>query len=191
MATARSPTQTWVGRNGILYLAAPASGVTFGASTSLSGSFTSVGYSVTAAVKSLTITPPETAWEKQDLMGKLSGASFQNQLLDEKPVGNATLTGTLVLGEDETVENIISGTWASSPSGYTRYQYGSDETSRGTVAACVTLISPVLTEEVSFAFDNARFTKLGDTRISGPDSHWEQDFTVTCLAKDFYYEFKD
>lgn len=189
MATARSPTQTWVARNGTLYIGAPASGITFDGNSSLSGSFATVGFDVSAAVKNITITPPETGWEKQDLMGKTS--EFQNQLLDEKPVGMATLTATLVLGEDETIENVISGTFATAPVGYSRYQYGSDNTSEGTVAACVTLLSPTLGEEVSFAFDNGRFTKLGDTRISGPDSHWEQDFTVICLPKDFYLEFKD
>jgi len=190
MVTTRTPTGLWEARNGSLYLSAPASGVTFSNATTLSGSFASVGFAVEAAVKNITITPPETAYEKQDLLGNDSN-SFQNQLLDEKPVGMATLTATMVLAEDETIENIISGTFSSAPTGYSRYQLGSDNTSNGTVAACVTLLSKNTANQASFAFDNAKFTKLGDTRISGPDSHWEQDFTVVCLPKDYYYEFKN
>jgi len=190
MVTTRSPTNTWVARDGRLYMAAPASNVTFDNTASLSGSFASVGYSVEAAVKNITITPPETSYEKQDFMGQDSN-NFQRGLLDEKPVGTATLTGTLVLGNNETVEDIISGTVSSAPTGYTRYQLGSDKTSDRTVAAVVTLMTVDTANEASFAFDNAKFTKLGDTRISGPDAHWEQDFTIVCLPKDYYFEFKD
>ena len=193
MASNRSPTRTWVAKEGTVYMSTPASGVTFDDTATLSGAFQDVVPAVTiqAACKNITVTPPETSWEKQDFQGQNSN-DFQNQLLDEKPAGTATLTGTLVLGEDETVENIISGTFGGAPSGYSRYQYGSDNTSSGTVAACVTLATPgAEANTVSFALDNARFTKLGDTRISGPDAHWEQDFTIMCLAKDFRSEFKD
>lgn len=190
MVTNRKPTKTWVAREGSLYLASPASGVTFSNSNTLSGSFASVGVAVESAVKNITVTPPETSWEKQDLNGKDTN-QFQNQLLDEKPVGMATLQVTLILGEDETIEDIISGSFASAPAGYSRYQIGTNNTSDNQVAACVTLISNDTANEVSFAFDNAKITKLGDTRISGPDSHWEQDMTLVCLAKDYYYEFKD
>jgi len=189
MATARSPSKTWVAREGNLYLGR-ATEIEFGAASSLSGSFATSGISVTAAVKNITITPPETGWEKQDFMGKDSN-NFQNQLLDEKPVGIATITGTMILGEDETIEDyVVSGT-VTGTSGYTRYQIGNGNTSINDLAACVTLISNNTNNEVSFAADNARLTKWGDVRITGPDAHWEQDFTIICLAKDFYYEFKD
>lgn len=191
MATARSPTQTWVAKNGRMFLDYSAN-ITIDSTTTLSGAFTSAGYSLEAAVKNVTVTPPETSWEKQDFIGK-NTSDFQNQLLDEKPVGTATLTGTMVLGEDETVENLLSGTFTAVTGGYARYQYGSDNTSAAaaTVTAVVSVTTPTFGNTVSFGLDNARFTKLGDTRISGPDSHWEQDFTIVCLPKDFYYEFKD
>lgn len=191
MATARSPTQTWVAKSGRLFMDYAAN-ITINSTTTLSGAFVSAGFALEAAVKNITVTPPETSWEKQDFIGQ-DTSDFQNQLLDEKPVGTATLTGTMVLGEDETVENLLSGSFTAVTGGYSRYQYGSDNTSAATavVTAVVSMTTPTFGNTVSFGLDNARFTKLGDTRISGPDSHWEQDFTIVCLPKDFYYEFKD
>jgi len=190
MATVRSPTKTWVAREGQFYLGRAAD-ITFDSSTTLSGSFASSGVSIHAACKNITITPPETAWEKQDLLG-VDSNNFQNQILDEKPVGIATITATLILGENETVEDyIVSGTSVSAPAGYTRYQIGDTNTSVNDLAVCVVLESNNQNNAVAFALDNARMTKWGDVRITGPDAHWEQDITVITLAKDFYYEFKD
>jgi len=191
MATARAPAQTWVARDGTLYMD-DVTNIEFSGTVALSGAFAHHGYDLSKAVKNITVTPPETSWEKQDFIGKDTNA-FQDQLLDEKPVGIATVTATLILGENETVEDMISGTFTAVTGGFSRRQYGTNNTSTRDVAACVVLDSADATQanEVSFAYDNAKFTKLGDTRISGPDSHWEQDFTIICLPKDFYYEFKD
>jgi len=185
MATVRSPTKTWVAREGEVYLA-KADEITYDGTTSLSGSFANAGVAIHAACKNLTITPPETGWEKQDFQGEDIN-NFQNQLVDEKPVGMATFTGTLVLAENETIEDyMVSGT-VSGPAGYTRYQIGKDNTNK--LAVCVVLDNG--TNAVLFGFDNARVTKYGDVRIGSPDGHWEQDVTIVSLAKDFYYEFKD
>jgi len=189
MVTNRVPTKTWVARDGQLYIDYAAN-ITFGEATSLSGSYASTGNSITAAVKNITITPPETTWEKQDFIGQTSG-KFQNALLDQKPVGVATLTATMILGELETIEDMISGVNVAAPSGYTRRRFGDDQTTTTDVAVCVTLQGPTTSYETSFALDDAKFTKWGDVRISGPDGHWEQDFTIICLPNDFYYEFKD
>lgn len=189
MATTRSPTGTWVARNATMYLDSAAN-VTFDTTTNLSGSFLTTGWDVSKAVKNVTITPPETSREKVDFIGKDTNA-FQDQMLDEKPVGTATLTATMVLGQDETVEDLLSGVVTAVTGGFSRRQYGQDNTSTGLVAACVTLDDATQTNQVSFALDNAKFTKLGDTRISDAGSHWEQDITIMCLPKDFYYEFKD
>ena len=104
MVTTRTPTKTWVAREGFVYLN-NAANITISNSTTLSGAFAQAtsGVSIEAACKNITITPPETSWEKQDLLGKDSN-NFQNQLLDEKPVGTATFQGTLILAEDEMVE---------------------------------------------------------------------------------------
>jgi hypothetical protein len=187
MVTTRAPTQTWVARDGTLFLDR-SSGITIGSGTSLSGAFLNA-IVFEAAVKNVTVTPPETSWEKQDLLGE-DTSSFQNQVLDEKPVGMATITGTLIVGEDETIEDhMVSGT-VSSPGAYTRYQVGRNTTGAD-LSICVEISSTGDANYVAFVLDNAKATKWGDVRISGPDSHWEQDFTIMCLAKDFYFEFLD
>ena len=190
MATLITPAKPWVAREGRIFMKAPASAINFSSATSLSGAFTTSGVAIQAACKNLTVTPPDTGYDKQDFIG-VDTNNFQNALLDEKPVGTATLTGTLIVGNNEIIEDIISGTFASAPAGYSRYQYGSDNTSNGTVAVCVTFMTDDYLDEVSYAFDNAKFTKYGDVRLGSPDTHLEQDFTIICLAKDFRVEFKD
>jgi len=190
MATRRAPTKTWVAKEGDFYIGRyPA--VAFHSGNTLSGVFGTAtsGVAFSAACKNITVTPPETSWEKQDLLGKDSN-TFQNQLLDEKPVGLATVTATLVVGEDEMIEDyVMSGTVASKPTGYTRYQIGNTVTNG--VIACVAVKNTDDSNYVAFGLQDGRVTKYGDVRISGPDSHWEQDITIICLAKNFYYEFKD
>lgn len=190
MATIRTPGQTWIAKNALIYLG-DSTKIHFGGTVTLSSVFATSGALIAGACKNITITPPETAQEKVDTMGQSNGGGFQNALLDEKPVGTATLTGTLLLGEDETVEDIISGSLAASPSGYARRQYGTDNTSSVQIIAAVVLNTPSNNDYITFGFDNAKFTKLGDTRIGGADGHWEQDFTILCLPKDFFLEFKD
>lgn len=193
MVTIRTPIRTWVARNGYMYIG-NVSGVVFSNAVSLSGAFSEAasGVAIEAAVKNITITPPETSWEKQDFCGTNS-SGFQNQLLDEKPVGLSTITATMILGENEIISDLImSGT--ANGIGYSRRQIGKGdeypESTDSTYAVVVTLISDT-TRQVSFAVDNAKITKWGDVRISGPDGHWEQDITLLCLTKDFYWEFKD
>lgn len=191
MVTTRTPTQTWVAKDGYLYMG-NISGISFSEATTLSGAFGASGIAIEAAVKNITITPPETSWEKQDFCGSTS-TGFQNQLLDEKPVGLATITATMILAEDEMISDLLmSGT--ATGLGYSRYQLGKgtefSDGSDATYAIVVTLIHTTI-GQVSFAVDNAKVTKWGDVRISGPDGHWEQDITLLCLTKDFYWEFKD
>lgn len=186
MATTRTPTKTWVAREGIFQIGKfPA--VEFDTSTTLSGTFASSGYEISAAMKNITITPPETSWEKQDLIGQTTNG-FQNQLLDEKPVGIATITGTLILAEDEMISDLLISGSATSVASYSRYQIG-EKTSDNRVTVVVTLSKNQNT--VSFGIEDAVVTKWGDVRISGPDGHWEQDITVISLAKNFYWEFED
>jgi len=188
MATRRAPTKTWVARDSLVQIGKYPT-VKFDSSTTLSGSFASSGYGIARAFKNITVTPPETSYEKLDLLGKDSNA-FQNQILDEKPVGGATIQGTLILGEDETIEDqIISGSATAIDGTHSRYQIGNDTTSRQTVTLVVSVFDE--SKEVAFGIEDAKITKWGDVRLSDTGSHWEQDITVLALAKDFYYEFKD
>lgn len=189
----RTPSRTWVAREGQVILA-DAVNLTVAPNTTLSGAMTTAtgAKTVEAACKNVTITPPETSWEKQDLLGKDSNG-FQNQLLDEKPVGMATFTGTLLLADDEMISDfVVSGvtTVTVGATTYSRYQIGANNENE--IAVCVTLNETATgASMVSFLLDNARVTKHGDVRVSGPDAHFEQDITVVCLAKDYYWEFKD
>jgi len=194
MATLRTPTKTWVAREADFYLARRGTGAGtvyingFTTTQTLSGTFATSGITVSAGLKNITVTPPETGWDKQDFLGQDSNG-FQNQLLDEKPVGIATVTGTLILGEDELVEDyIISGT-VTAPSGYSRYQVGKNNDTK--IICCVSVQDGALGNGKSVGLDNARFIKWGDIKLSGPDAHFEQDISLICLAKDFYYEVKD
>ena len=188
MATTRAPTKTWAARQAEIIIAR-AHQITIGAATNLSGAFSINGVKIEAGAKNVTITPPETGWDKQDFVGQDSNG-FQNQLLDEKPVGTATFTGTFQLGEDEHIEDYMMSGTVTGIAGYTRYQIGKNNTNE--VAICVTLTDvPNETDRKTCVLDNARVTKWGDVKESGPDAHFEQDCTIVCLARDFYYEVKD
>jgi len=190
MVTNRIPTKTWAAREGKMYIGRCGAGNVFDNTSTLSGVFISgiSGHCISPAVKNITITPPETTWEKQDLLGQDS-SNFQNQLLDQKPVGLATLTATMILAEDEMVADYVTSGTATGFSGYTRYQIGNEGVNR--IVAVVEVSNDAATQNVSFGLEDARITKWGDIRVSGPDGHWEQDITLICLAKDFFYEFQD
>jgi len=187
MVSTRTPTKTWVAREGLFQIGKYPT-VKFTTAATLSGAFSDSGYEISSAMKNITVTPPETSWEKQDLLGKTN--EFQNQLLDEKPVGTATITGTLILGEDEILSDLlISGTAVSTASAtYSRYQIG-NKSSDNRVTAVVTMHKA--SNAVSFGIEDGVVTKWGDVRVSGPDSHWEQDITILSLVKNFYWEFMD
>jgi hypothetical protein len=187
----RNPTRKWCAKEGEIYLARYPM-VIFASGTTLSGVFagTVSGVCFTGACKNITITPPETSWDKQDLLGKDS-SGFQNALMDEKPPGFANLTATLLLGGDETIEDyVVSGT-VTSPAGYSRYQLGGNQSSVTRLIACVAMTSSQQEDYVAFGMEDARMIKWGDIKISGPDGHWEQDIAIMCLAKNFYSEFKN
>ncbi len=141
---------------------------------------------ITATAKNVTIVEPEGDVDKIDLLG-VDASGFQNAELEEKPFGLAQITGTLVLDSVDRIEDFALGTGTTVATDYTRYRVGD-----GNRPDCAVLISLTDgTNEVYFAMDNAKFTRIGDIKISGPDSHWEQDFKIVCLPRDFYGpEFK-
>jgi len=165
-----------------------ASGVTIATTGNLESLFSSAvsGVLVTAFTKSVTITPPETAHDLQSFMGADTN-NFQNQMLEEKPPGLATMTGTLIMDEDEVLESLldISGTVVTG--GYTRYQLGNSSSAETDILVQLS----GATGAVNIALIDSEITKWGDVRVSGPDGHWEQDITAICLAKNFYWEYQD
>jgi hypothetical protein len=139
-----------------------------------------------ANVKNVTIAIPEGAVDKIDLIG-VDGNSFQNQDVDIKPFGMATLSGTLVHGGDEVLEPFAYGSGTAIAATHHRYRLG--DGNRPTVSILTKLTDG--TDIVNVALDNAYITKLGDAKLSGADGHWEQDFNITCLPRDTHVEYKD
>jgi hypothetical protein len=139
-----------------------------------------------ANVKNVTIAIPEGAVDKIDLIG-VDGNSFQNQDVDIKPYGMATLSGTLVHSGDEVLEVFAYGSGTAVAATHHRYRMG--DGNRPEVAILTKLTDG--TDIVNVALDNAYITKLGDAKLSGADGHWEQDFSITCLPRDTHVEYKD
>jgi len=152
---------------------------------------------LTARAKNVTVVEPEGDVDKIDLLGEDTNG-FQNAELEEKPYGLAQITGTLVFSDAESLEafagnadtvTVSDGDYSGT---YKRYRIG--DGNRQDVVAVITLKSvsnSSITDYVAFALDNAKITRIGDIRISGADGHWEQDFKIVCLPRDFYGpEFK-
>ena len=148
--------------------------------------------SAEVVVKNITVTPPDGAVDKIDCIGETS--NFQNQYLDIKSVGMAKCTGTLIMDGDESTffNESFGATGTTVTGGYKRWQFGRSDTGNkrlGTSAMLVNLDNG--TKEMSCVLNNGYFTKWGDLKPTGADGHWEVDFEFTCLASNFYTEFKD
>ena len=143
----------------------------------------------TAFAKDVTITEPEGAIDKIDLLGTtaVNNTSFQNAVLDKKPYGLARLTATLILDGDEVLETFAYGDGTSISDTHTRYQ--ATDANRSAVAVLVSLVDG--TDQINIVLDNAYIIDLGDRRLSGADGHWEQEVEIVCLPKDFYIEYKN
>jgi len=184
-------TKVWKARETVIKIDAAAD-VSIDNSAALD-TFFSNGTAITAYAKNVTIVEPEGAVEKIDLLGETS--NFQNAEFDEKPYGLASISGTLVQigGEPSSgdiLEHFAFGAGTAISTTHTRFQAGSSESGKTRVDCAVLVNLSDGTNEVNIVLDNAKVTKLGDRRISGPDGHWEQDFTIVCLPKDFYIELK-
>jgi len=150
---------------------------------------------VQAYAKNVTVAIPEGAAEKQDLLG-VDSNGFQNAELEDKPFENGGISGTLVLHSVAVLEKFYYGTGTSATdTGVTGTTYRPGiltSAGRPDVAMILTLdngLSSTSKRKINFLLNNARITKLGDVKISGPDSHFEVEFTATCLPRDFYAQF--
>jgi hypothetical protein len=143
----------------------------FSASTALEGS-----------LKEVSCSGSEGDVEQIDLLGEDTN-SFQNADKDKKPFGMVELTGKLVLRGDETIESFAFGT-SLAVSSFTRYQPGIRQ------EVSVLVDNSDGTDRMSIVLDNADVTKMGDLALSA-DGHWERDFAVKCLARDYYEEYLD
>ena len=176
--TTLTPTRLSIGRETNIVFA---SGATIVATSTLYDIFDAVtpAYKISAMAKNVTVTPPETAHDLQSFLG-IDGNGFQNQILEEKPAGLATFTATLILDENEVLETFIDDIPITVTGSYTRYQIGNH---LPTIDVLVDISGT--SARVGIALIDAKVTKYGDVKLSGPDGHWEQDITGTCLAKNF------
>lgn len=148
--------------------------------------------SATNLMKNISLSPPEGAVDKIDLLGETS--NFQNALLEDKSFGLAKCSGTVVLdGDEDGIRELMTGaTGVAITGGYSRYQVGSSASGKTRVTEAAVMVSLTDGTEVrSFVLDNVRFTKIGDIKLTGADGHWEYDFEVTCLPQDWFEENKD
>ena len=172
----------WQGREAVVKIDL-ASNVTITESAALDTFFSS-GSALHGHLKEISLTGSEGDVEQIDLLGEDSD-SFQNADKDKKPFGMVELSGKLVLRGDETIEQFAYGTSVDVNSTHTRYRPGIRQ------EVSVLINNDDGTKEVSFALDNADFTKPGDMALNA-DGHWETDFAIKCLGRDFYGpEFKD
>jgi len=162
-------------------------------STEITGT-TNTYENVQAYAKNVTVAIPEGAADKVDFLGVDSGG-FQNAELEDKPFDNGGISGTLVLHSVEVLEAFYYGTGtAATGTGVTGKTYRPGiltSAGRPDVAILLTLDNELTTtnkKKINILLNNARITKLGDVRISGPDSHFEVDYTATCLTRDFYLQ---
>ena len=180
-------TQVWTARQTELYIGNTVS--TVETSKTLYGNLTSPT-AFSGSAKNVTVTPPEGAVEKVDLMGETSG--FQNQEIEEKPFGMATITGTILLENeyqsDELLEEWVDTGAVGTSSASQWYRFRVGDGGRTQCAIVVKLSDG--THEAQFMLNNAYLTKIGDKKISGADGHWEMDFEATCLAENYYEGFK-
>jgi hypothetical protein len=150
---------------------------------------TGASNSVQAYAKDVTIAVPDSAIEVVNFLG-VDANGFQNSELEEKPYSNAGFSGTLVLNDTEVLEALYYGTKSTMTlTTYNRYQAGRlNSTGRPEIAILVNLENVAGTKEINFVLNHAYITKLGDVKISGPDSHFEVEFEAVCLTRNFYYE---
>jgi len=168
-----------------------ATGITVASTSSLEALFIAVsGSNVSALAKNITITPPETAHDLQSFLS-VDTNDFQNQMLEEKPPGLATFTATMILDEDESLEPFLTSGATTVTGGYTRYQTGKSAGPDTDILVNISGSTAGSSGVVNLALIDSKITKFGDVKVSGPDGHWEQDVTATCLAKNFYWEYKD
>ena len=180
-------TQVWTARQTELYIGNTVASVV--TSNTLYGQLSSPTL-FSGSAKNVTVSPPEGAVDKIDLMGETN--NFQNQKIEEKPFGMATITGTILLENeyqtDELLEEWMDTGAVGTASASQWYRFRVGDGGRTQCSIVVKLSDG--THEAQFMLNNAYLTKVGDKKLSGGDSHWEMDFEATCLAEDYYEAFK-
>lgn len=178
----------WTAREGELYILTAGNVTPIG--SYIGSLFAVAGSKLTGHIKEITVAPPEGPVEKVDLVGEDSNY-FQNAVLERKPFGLATISGTALFSGSYLTQWFAGRTGSVLPDGVTRYQYGAGSLSayfRTEIAIGVEIKSTQNT--LAMFMDNALLTKVGDKALGGADDHWEMEFEAVCLPKDYYEEFR-
>lgn len=178
----------WTAREGELYILTAAQVTPIG--SYIGSLFAVAGSKLTGHIKEIKITPPEGAVEKVDLVGE-DANYFQNAILERKPFGLASISGTALFSGSYLSMWFAGRTGSAMADGVTRYQYGAGSLStyfRTEVGIGVEIKSTQNT--LAVFMDNALLTKVGDKSLGGADDHWELEFEAVCLPKDYYEEYR-
>lgn len=164
-------------KNGTFKMDAAAD-VTLSATTVLDTAFASAT-AVTGQFKDLSVDAMNNDPDIIHLVGTTS--DFQNAEIDEKPPGLFTISGTLVLPGDEVMEAEALGSGSAAGGTHTTYRLGKASLTK--VAFLINIDNS--SEEVNFASTNSIVSKYSP-KLGGADGHWEVDFELKCLPRDFY-----
>lgn len=158
-----------------------ASGITITTSAALD-TFFSAGTDFSGVIKDASITPPNGAVSQENFAGE-DANGFQNARFNEDAFEGATMTGTMIVDSAEVLESLSYGTPTSVSTSHNRYRPG--DGSRPTDGAILLNLDNG-TNECNYVLNNIVIEMIGDVKMTGTDGHWEQDFTIKCLPKDFH-----
>lgn len=175
--------------------------ITYSEAAALDSFFTAATCGQIVACKNINITPPKGEVEKVDLLGTevtADGAgvpitgTFQNAIFDEKSWSEATMTCTLVLTGNHTdipdFLQIACGAGLAISSTFRRYSFGDSTAGQIRDAAGAVILNCYNgVEEVNVLF-NKPYANVGDIKPTSMEGHFEIDFEVKCLAKNFIIE---
>lgn len=132
--------------------------------------------------KDVELTTPEKDVETTFLLGEDVGGA-QNDIVEDQDPTDAEFTGTL-LGNLIDMEQFQLTASATPPSGFTRYNFGTDVPSAG-LAVAVQFISG--TSKVNFLMNNARVVQVGGFSQDAEGAA-EAEFTIKCTPSNLYKE---
>lgn len=158
--------------------------------------------------KDISVSPPKGEVEKVDLLGVestttgagvMSTGVFQNAMMDEKSWTNGTVSGTMILtahndGGSALLPDFLdlaTGAGQAISTTYHRHTFGDSTSGQARVlTGCFLLNLDNGVEHLTVAL-NAPFVNWGDIKPTGADGHWEVEFELTSLPKDFVIEVED
>ena len=143
--------------------------------------------------KDFTLTFPTTSTNKESHLGSKDADGTPNSYLDETTPDKATIKVT-INGKPSDLDKIMSTTVSSSPTGYSRYNFGARPTTRfGFIIAIVdNMASPELADGVTqlYYLHNCIVTDGGDIKADGA-GNYERTLNVECDATDLYADVAD